>query len=56
MFDEKLKSHFLIHTNFLTTTVISLFNCCKNVFILMNIWKIGKKISETSLPGKTKNF
>ena len=28
--------------NFLIMTVISLFHCCKKVFILMNIWMIGK--------------
>ena len=39
-FDEKLR--YLIHTNFLTTTIIGLFYCCENVFILMGIWKIGK--------------
>ena len=36
-FDEKLKEKFLIHTNFLTTTIISLFYCCEKVFILMTI-------------------
>ena len=39
-FDEKLKEFFLIHTNFLTTTIISLCHCCEKVFILM--WVIGK--------------
>ena len=34
---------FLIHTNFLTTTVISLFYCREKVFIPMNIWMILKK-------------
>ena len=39
-FDEKLKD-FLIHTNFLTMITISLFYY-KKVFILTNIWMIGK--------------
>ena len=33
---------FLIHTNFLTMKTISLFYCCRKVFIVMNIWMIGK--------------
>ena len=32
----------LIHTNLLTMTAISLFYCCKKVFIFMNRWIIGK--------------
>ena len=43
---------FLIHTNFLTTTTISLFYCCDKVFTPINIWMIGKKFDETSLPEK----
>ena len=35
-FDKKLKEHFLIYTNFLITTMVNLFYCCKRVFILMN--------------------
>ena len=35
-FDEKLREQFLIHTNFLTTKITSLFYCCKKVFILKN--------------------
>ena len=31
---------------------ISLFSCCEKVFTLMNVWMIGKKLSETSLPEK----
>ena len=46
MFDEELKERFLIHTNFLTTTIISFFNCCKKLFILMNIWMNGKKLTK----------
>ena len=42
-FDEKLMNEFLIHTNFLTTTIISLFYCCE-VFILVDIWMIGKNL------------
>ena len=33
---------FLIQTNFLTTTIRSLFYCCEKVFILMNIWMVVK--------------
>ena len=36
-FYEKLKNDFLLHINFLTTTIISLFYCYEKVFILMNI-------------------
>ena len=36
------KKDFLIDTNFLTTAIISLFYCCEKVFILLNIWMIGK--------------
>ena len=32
----------LIHTNLLTMITISLFYCCKKVFIFMNRWIIGK--------------
>ena len=31
-----------MHINFLTTSIVSLFYCCKKVFILMNIWMIQK--------------
>ena len=31
------RNDFLIHTYFLTATIISLFYCCEKVFILMNI-------------------
>ena len=41
-FEEKLKSNFLIYISFLTTAIISLFFCCKKVFVLMNMWMIGK--------------
>ena len=41
-FGEKLKKQCLIYINFLTTTIISLFYCCKKLFILMNILMIGK--------------
>ena len=43
-FHEKLKEGFLIHTDFLTTTIISLFYCCKKVFILMNARMIRKNL------------
>ena len=33
---------FLLHTNFLTTTIISLFYCCEEMFIPMNMCMIGK--------------
>ena len=36
----KLKD-LLIHTDFLTMIIISLF-CCEKVFTLINIWMIGK--------------
>ena len=38
--EEKLKEQFL---NFLAMITISLFYCCEKVFILTNIWMIGKK-------------
>ena len=41
-FDEKLKGQFFNTFNFLTMITISLFYCCEKVFILMNIWMIGK--------------
>ena len=41
-FDEKSKEGFLMHTNFLTTTMISFFYCCEKAFIFMNVWMIGK--------------
>ena len=41
-FEEKLKNNFLIYINFLTTAIIILFFCCKKVFVLMNMWMIGK--------------
>ena len=31
-----------MHRNFLTMITISLFSCCKKVFILIDIWMIGK--------------
>ena len=31
------KNNLLIHTNFLTTTITSLFYCCGKVFILISI-------------------
>ena len=36
-FDENEENHFLLHTNFLTMTIISFF-----IVILMNIWMIEK--------------
>ena len=33
---------FLIYTNLLTMTSISLFYYCEKVFTLINIWMIGK--------------
>ena len=41
-FDKKLKERFFTNTNFLTRITISLFYCWEKVFILMNIWIIGK--------------
>ena len=46
-FDKKLKSDFLVYTNFLTTTIISLFYFFEKVFILANIWMIGKNSMKT---------
>ena len=43
-FDEKLKELFLMHTDFLITTAISLFYYCGKVFILMNILMIGENL------------
>ena len=43
-FDEKLKELFLMHTDFLITTTISLFYYCGKVFILMNILMIGENL------------
>ena len=48
-FDKKLKERFFNTCKFLTTTLISLFYCCKKVFIPMDDWK---KINKTSLPEK----
>ena len=39
-----LKNDFSIHKNFLITTIINLFYCCKKVFILLVIWVIGKHL------------
>ena len=41
-FNKKLKEIFLIHTNFLTMIKINLFCYYEKVFILTNIWMIGK--------------
>ena len=35
--------HFLIHKHFLTATII-FFYCSEKVFILLNIWMIGKNL------------
>ena len=43
-FDKKLRERIFNAYKFLTTAVISLFNCCKKVFILMTIWIIGKNL------------
>ena len=37
-----LSKLFLMHTNFLTMITISLFYYYKKVFILTNVWMIGK--------------
>ena len=39
-FDKKFKKR--IHANFLIMVTISFFSFCEKVFILMNIWMIGK--------------
>ena len=50
---KSYKNDFVIHTNFLTTTAISLFYCCGKVFTLMNIWMIRKSsVNHHSLPEK----
>ena len=49
---ESWRNEFLIHTVFLAMITICLFCCCKNVFIFMNMWIIGKNFNETSLPDK----
>ena len=36
------RKDFLTHSNFLTMMTICLFYCCEKVFILMDIWMIGK--------------
>ena len=33
-----------MYKSFLTATIISLFYCCENFIILMNIWMIGKNV------------
>ena len=43
-FEEGLKERFLMHANFLITTVISLFHYYKKLFNLMNIWVIGTNV------------
>ena len=43
MINTKSYRHdFLIYGNFLTATTISFFYCYRKVFILMNMWMIGK--------------
>ena len=42
-FDEKLMERFFNTTDSLIMNTITLFYCYKNVFILINIWIIGKK-------------
>ena len=37
-----IKEPFLLHTNILTTTVITLLYCCEKMLFLMSIWMIGK--------------
>ena len=41
-FDKKLKERFFNTYKFSNQTIISLFYCCKKVFIHMNIWMIRK--------------
>ena len=49
-FDKKLKKRFIdICIIVLTTTIGSLFNCCKKVLVPMNIWAIGKNIMKLHL-------
>ena len=55
MFDENLKKRFLRQTVFVIMMWISLFLYCEKVFTLINIWMIGKKFNETSLP-ETEDF
>ena len=52
-FDEKLSQRFLVYTNFLAMKTISLFYCSKEVFILINMWMIGKNsMKHQSVPAK----
>ena len=39
----KIKETILNYIQILIMITISLFHCCKKVFILMNIWMIGQK-------------
>ena len=56
-FNEKLKKNgFLIHKNFLTMITISLSCYCEKVFILMNIWMIGKNSNSNFYHLKKKIF
>ena len=49
-FDKKLKKRFIdICIIVLTTTIGSLFNCCKKVLVPINIWAIGKNIMKLHL-------
>ena len=49
---KSYRNDFSMHRYFLTTITISSAYCCEKVFILTNIWMIGKKINKTSLPEK----
>ena len=41
-YQHKFDERFLMDTNFLIRTIISLFYCCEKLFVLMNIWMTGK--------------
>ena len=43
-FHKNVREVFFNTYNFLTMITISLFYCCEKVFILMNIWMIGKNL------------
>ena len=40
------RNDFLIHAIFLTMTSLILFHCCKNVFIHIDKWMIGKNLTK----------
>ena len=41
VWQKSQRNDFLLHTNFLKATILSLFYCCEKVFLLINIWMSG---------------